>query len=224
MNNPQFSAVTRAFHILDGDHGKRAQIAMHIVQCGGHAEIYEHLQELVDARPTSGVVLVNEPAEGVSSFISSLYDGRVYLPVIVFAENPKASQIIQAAHGGAADFLQWPFPAEDLAASYDYSLRFLEQTSGALIRQRQAQELVNELTSREKQILVFLLHGHSNKSMGQVLNLSPRTVEDYRLKALRKLGVSSTSAAIRIGLEAGLGTVSPEVCGTGDIPLKAIGA
>lgn len=224
MNNPQFSAVTRAFHVVDKDHGMRAQIAMHIVQCGGHAEIYENLQELLDARPTSGVVLVNEPAEGVSSFISSLYDGRVYLPVIIFAENPKASQIIQAAHGGAADFLQWPFPAEDLAASYDYSLRFLEQTSGALIRQRQAQEMVNELTCREKQILVFLLHGHSNKSMGQALKLSPRTVEDYRLKALRKLGVSSTSAAIRIGLEAGLGAVTPEACCIGEIQLKVIGA
>jgi DNA-binding NarL/FixJ family response regulator len=40
--------------------------------------------------------------------------------------------------------------------------------------------------------------------MGKELNLSPRTVEDYRLNALRKLGVASTSAAIRIGLEAGL--------------------
>jgi DNA-binding NarL/FixJ family response regulator len=49
-----------------------------------------------------------------------------------------------------------------------------------------------------------MIEGHSNKSMGLTLDLSPRTVEDYRLNCLQKLGVASSSAAIRIGLEAGI--------------------
>ncbi len=72
------------------------------------------------------------------------------------------------------------------------------------MRRHKARKLVEGLSRREVQILIFLLDGYSNKSIANSLDISPRTVEDYRLNAMKKLGVSATSAAIRIGLEAGL--------------------
>jgi len=107
-------------------------------------------------------------------------------------------------HEGAANYLAWPFTGEDLLDACTYCQTFMEVEGGRLQRQQQARALVDGLTNREKQILAFLLEGHSSKSMANVLDLSPRTVEDYRLSTLKKLGVQATSAAIRIGLEAGL--------------------
>jgi two-component system response regulator FixJ len=206
MSTPQ--AFVRSFHVVADDHGLRASLAMKIASWGGHAEIYEDMDELVSARPAQGAILIAAPRGEVSRLTEGLYREQVFLPVIVFAETPDPAQIVRAAHAGIADYLVAPFSDEELKASYDYSQRFMERNRGRLLRRQQAQSQVAELTERERQVLSFLLDGHSNKSIAKALELSPRTIEDYRLNALRKLGVTSTSAAIRIGIEAELATVS----------------
>lgn len=45
-----------------------------------------------------------------------------------------------------------------------------------------------DLTPREEQVLGLLLAGHSNKSVGQVLGISPRTVEVHRSRVMLKMG------------------------------------
>lgn len=198
------SGLKRTIHIVDCDHAQRASLAMRISGGGAHAEIYENLDELICERPTNGVVLIEFPEAGVENLNRQLALAGIYLPVIVFADRPRPAHIVRAAHDGAADFLDAGFSSDELIAAYDYARRFIERNSGALLTRQRAEEQVSSLSDRERQVLAFLLDGHSNKSMGKELNLSPRTVEDYRLNALRKLGVASTSAAIRIGVEAGL--------------------
>jgi len=202
--NAHPSGLTRTIHVVDCDHAQRASLAMRISGGGAHAEIYENLDELVGQKPANGAILMEFPDGGVRELNRHLALAGIYLPVIVFAERPKAADVVRAAHDGVADFLNAGFSSDELIAAYDYSLRFIERNSAALLTRQRAEEQVSNLSDRERQVLSFLLDGHSNKSMGKELNLSPRTVEDYRLNALRKLGVASTSAAIRIGLEAGL--------------------
>lgn len=209
------SGSKRTIHVVDSDHAQRASLAMRISEGEAHAEIYEDLDELICEKPASGAVLIEFPEGGVQGLNRQLAVAGIYLPVIVFADQPRPAHVVRAAHEGAADFLDAGFTSEELIAAYDYALRFIERNSAALLTRQRAEEQVSSLSDRERQVLAFLLDGHSNKSMGKELNLSPRTVEDYRLNALRKLGVASTSAAIRIGLEAGLrptgATLEPSV-------------
>lgn len=198
------SGLKRTLHVVDSDHTQRASLAMRILSGKAHPEIYEDIDELVGAKPTDGAVLIEFPKDGVQDLHRQLAVAGIHLPLIVFADHPQPAQVVRAAHEGVADFLDRNFSSEELIAAYDYSLRFIERNSTALLTRQRAEEQVSNLSHRERQVLAFLVEGHSNKSMGKELNLSPRTVEDYRLNALRKLGVASTSAAIRIGLEAGL--------------------
>ncbi len=204
MLNAHPSGLKRTIHVVDCDHAQRASLAMRITGGGAHAEIYENLDELVEEKPANGAILMEFPEGGVRELNRHLALAGIYLPVIVFAVRPRAADVVRAAHDGVADFLDAGFSSDELIAAYDYSLRFIERNSAALLTRQRAEQQVSSLSDRERQVLAFLLEGHSNKSMGKELNLSPRTVEDYRLNALRKLGVASTSAAIRIGLEAGL--------------------
>lgn len=202
------SGLKRIIRVVAREHAQRASLATRVFEGGAHAEIYDDLDELIDQKPSNGVVLVEFPVCGVYELGQRLAVARIYLPIIVFATRPQPAQIVRAAHEGVADFLDAAFSSEELMRAYDYSMRFIEQNSTALLRAQRAKEQVSNLSQRERQVLTYLLDGHSNKSMGKELNLSPRTVEDYRLAALRKLGVASTSAAIRIGLEAGLRTIA----------------
>jgi len=53
-------------------------------------------------------------------------------------------------------------------------------------------ELDNEeLTPREKDVLLLLARGYTNRQIAERLNLSPRTIEGHRSGLVSKLGISS---------------------------------
>ena len=60
------------------------------------------------------------------------------------------------------------------------------------------------LSSREKSVVQLIAEGHTNKSVGAVLNLSVKTVETHRASAMRKLNISSTAELVRYAIRAKL--------------------
>ena len=56
------------------------------------------------------------------------------------------------------------------------------------------------LTSREQSVVQLIAEGHTNKSVGAVMNLSVKTVETHRASAMRKLGISSTAELVRYAI------------------------
>jgi len=48
-----------------------------------------------------------------------------------------------------------------------------------------------ELTPREKDVLLLLARGYTNRQIAEKLNLSPRTIEGHRSSLVSKLGISS---------------------------------
>lgn len=49
-----------------------------------------------------------------------------------------------------------------------------------------------ELTAREREIAALLIEGLTSKLIGRKLNISPRTVDVYRARLMRKYGASTT--------------------------------
>jgi PAS domain S-box-containing protein len=60
------------------------------------------------------------------------------------------------------------------------------------------------LTRRERQVVGFLSKGLTSKEIARRLGLSPRTVEDYRLRLCKKFGVKNTAGLLSrlVALEA----------------------
>lgn len=63
---------------------------------------------------------------------------------------------------------------------------------------RVARELVQRLSERERAVLEGLSEGATNKVLARDLNVSPRTVETYRVRIFEKLGVSTLPQAVKI--------------------------
>jgi two-component system response regulator FixJ len=110
---------------------------------------------------------------------------------------------------GAMDYLAWPFEP----GLFQDTLRRLSEEGD---RQRRieraradARGRVEQLTGRERDVLVALLDGNSNKQIAALLDLSPRTVEIYRKNVMRKFDAKSTSEAVRIGIYADLWEAPP---------------
>jgi DNA-binding NarL/FixJ family response regulator len=63
--------------------------------------------------------------------------------------------------------------------------------------------LGTDLSERETEVVQRIAQGYSNKEIGTQLNLSVKTVETYRARAMDKLGLESRAALVRYALERG---------------------
>jgi DNA-binding NarL/FixJ family response regulator len=60
-----------------------------------------------------------------------------------------------------------------------------------------------ELSERETDVVRLIAQGYSNKEIATQLNLSVKTVETYKARAMEKLGVDSRVALVRYALQRG---------------------
>ena len=60
------------------------------------------------------------------------------------------------------------------------------------------------LTKRERDVVILVAEGHSNKGVGDALNISAKTVESHRRNVMHKLGLKSTAELVRYAVRYGL--------------------
>jgi DNA-binding NarL/FixJ family response regulator len=61
----------------------------------------------------------------------------------------------------------------------------------------------SSLTPREDEVIRLVAVGHSNKEIGEKLEISVKTVETHRANAMAKLGLRSRAALVRFALNEG---------------------
>lgn len=66
------------------------------------------------------------------------------------------------------------------------------------------ERLADKLSSREMQIMLMLARGRSSRDISENLRLSPKTINTYRCRIYKKLGVSSLVDLVLIAMNHGL--------------------
>jgi DNA-binding NarL/FixJ family response regulator len=67
-----------------------------------------------------------------------------------------------------------------------------------------AVKLCGALSPRERETLVLSAKGYTTKEIGRLMGRSYRTVENYRISTIDKMGVGTTIEAVVIAAKAGL--------------------
>jgi DNA-binding NarL/FixJ family response regulator len=60
------------------------------------------------------------------------------------------------------------------------------------------------LTARERSILQLIAEGRSNRSVGELLGISTKTIEKHRANVMRKLGLRNSGELMLMAMETGL--------------------
>jgi DNA-binding NarL/FixJ family response regulator len=81
-----------------------------------------------------------------------------------------------------------------------------EEETGALDlpRLRSRPSPFEALSKREREVMQLVVEGMSSAAIARLLQLSPKTVETYRSRAMHKLGVRSHFELLRMMIEQGL--------------------
>jgi DNA-binding NarL/FixJ family response regulator len=71
-------------------------------------------------------------------------------------------------------------------------------------RSEQSDDLFNNLSEREREVLVLLAQGKTYQQIAEILFISPKTVDFHRSNLMRKLGLSSRADLTKFALQHGL--------------------
>ena len=63
---------------------------------------------------------------------------------------------------------------------------------------------LEQLTSRQREILQLIAEGQNTKEIGEILKVSPKTVEYHRLKLMHSLNIHDVPGLVRFAIQVGL--------------------
>src|SRR5581483_614389 len=69
---------------------------------------------------------------------------------------------------------------------------------------RAQNELDEELTPREREVLQLIAEGHNTKEIAEKMGISAKTVKSYRVSLMQKLGVHEVANLVRYAIRAGI--------------------
>jgi len=159
---------------------------------------------MFEQSPPSGMILVHDDGCSISELNAQMERLAIWLPIIAYSEASDTRKIVKAMHEGAIDFLDWPFDIDAFSNTLETIESRSKPIAKAQMRQAAARRRIMKLTPREREVLTYVANGHSSREIGKLLDISPRTVEIHRTNTINKMGVSGTTEAIRIAIEAGL--------------------
>jgi len=164
-------------------------------------DLFDSLTEL-----QPGVVLLDIRMPEMDGFqvMSELQTRGVEWPVVVMTGHGEVSVAVQAMKAGAVDFLEKPFGEDVLLASLERAFGLLKDRTEKADRRRAAQSRIDQLSSRENEVLRGLMAGLSNKLLARRLDISLRTVEMHRANMMDRLGVGSLAEALTLAVQAGV--------------------
>jgi len=132
--------------------------------------------------------------------------------VLVLSMHSTAEHIYRAFQAGAQGYLLKESAGPELVAAVRtvhagrryLSQKIAETMVDDYIRERHATSPLESLSARERQILQSIVEGKSSAETARTLCLSPKTVETYRSRMMRKLGLPDLTALVRFAIQHGI--------------------
>jgi FixJ family two-component response regulator len=199
-----FSKAT--IYVIDDDKSVREGLGQ-LLQCHGHlVELFESCEQFMafGDLDRNGCILIDVMLPGLNGveLLKHLEACGEHIPAVMITGSSDVSLAVQAMKAGATDFIEKPMGANDLLKIISRVLQKNQDDVAILAERDDARTRLERLSARERQIMDAVLDGHPNKNIAFELGISQRTVEVHRANIMRKLGVRSLPALLRLAMSA----------------------
>jgi DNA-binding NarL/FixJ family response regulator len=164
----------------------------------------------VEIVPHDAAAIVLHDAPGTGAALAAIAEGFA-LPTIVLIDDPHADVAFAALRAGAAAVLARQSDAQELLAAIgavsaglvvlDAAVR---DTLAPAVTMTRGSAPAEALTERERGVLALLAGGLSNRRIAERLALSENTVKAHVAAILAKLGATTRTEAVTLGVRLGL--------------------
>lgn len=191
-------------YVVDDDEGVRDALALHLDLAGLRVQTFASADAFLAAvgpeEAGCAVLDIRMPGMDGLTLQKEMVRRGIPLPVIIITGHGDVPAAVSAFRAGAVDFLQKPFDEDRLIDR----VREAMERDARDRRQRQEEEdarrRADSLSPREREVMLLIAEGLSNKHVALRLDIGVRTVETHRARVMEKMGVGSVSELARLAL------------------------
>ncbi len=124
--------------------------------------------------------------------------------VLILSMYDNAEYVAGAIRAGARGYVLKDASSQEIIAAIEAVAAGGTYYSAPLARALVEPPPVDNLTEREREVLIQLAQGLDNKTIARRLNISVRTIETHRLSLRRKLGIEGAVGLAKYAIKRGL--------------------
>ncbi|KER69046.1 hypothetical protein HR51_25955 [Burkholderia cepacia] len=191
-------------YVVDDDEAVRVSLRWLLESVGHQVDVFSNGREFLSGAdpeiPGCLLLDIRMPYMGGFELQESMRAAGFRLPIIFLTAHGDIPMTVRAMKGGAYDFLEKPYNDQDLidkvADALKVGLREYRQAQA----DSQTQDLLKQLSAREREVFDLLIEGKASKVIAAELNISYKTVEVHRAHIREKLGATSLAELVRLGM------------------------
>jgi two-component system response regulator NreC len=174
---------------------------------------YEAIKLVEDATPDILLLDLSMPDLDGIAVTKQIKPRFPDLRILILTIHEDQAMLREAIRAGASGYILKRAAEAELISAINIIMRGDMYVDPAMVRelfdetastQRSKPESIESLTPRETEVLTYIVQGYTNRQIGEVLNISVRTVEGHRANLSGKLGLQSRVDLVRYAREHGL--------------------
>lgn len=198
-------------YIVDDEAAVSSALARSLTKRGYRVEVFESAEIFLEKfQPNRVACLVLDIRMGgmsgtdLQEYLSSR---EITLPIIFVTGHGDIPMSVRAIKAGAVDFLEKPYPVDQLTGLIDAALVLCSQQLKDAEKKREVVSRLESLTPRERDVMTLLVAGAanaSNKVIARELDISHRTVDDHRARVMAKMAARSLPELVEMAKVGGV--------------------
>jgi FixJ family two-component response regulator len=155
---------------------------------------------------TRGCLLldVRMPGMGGLNVQEALRERGIDMPIIFVSGHADVPIVVRAFRAGAVDFIEKPYNVQLLLVSVQQALNRASAAPAADPRLLEVQARLASLTPRERDVLLPLVRGCTNREVAEQLAISVKTVDLYRSRVMKRTQAETLADLVGMAIAAGL--------------------
>jgi DNA-binding NarL/FixJ family response regulator len=170
------------------------------------------VRSAIELKPDVVVMDITMPDLNGIEAVTLLRDRLPEARVVMLSMHSSAEHVYRAFEAGAVGYLLKESAGEEMVAALRavcggrrYLSRALEALERrAITREENPASPIESLSARERQVLQLVVEGHSSSDIAAIIHLSPKSVDTYRSRLMKKLGIADVPALVKFAIQHGL--------------------
>jgi DNA-binding NarL/FixJ family response regulator len=147
---------------------------------------------------TEAARMIREQCPGIRVIMLSMYSNRIH--------------VLRALQAGATGYVMKKSAVKEVVDAIRIvhgggrylSKGLTDSVIDQIVDKTGAQDPLERLSSRERQVLQMLAEGHAVADIAATLSLSPKTVETYRARMMEKLDIHDFATLVKFAIQQGI--------------------
>ncbi len=191
---------TATIAVVDDDQALRESLVWLLESVGLTAQAFHGGEQfLASQHDELGALLLDVRMPGMSGLQvqQQLVDQGATLPVIMMTGHGDVPMAVAALKNGAFDFIEKPFNHQQLIDSVQQALGSTHQQLHAQQQLALLRTRYQSLRPKEQRIVKHVAEGMTSREIAEHMQISGKTVEVYRLRAMKAMHASNLAELVR---------------------------